>query len=73
MVPNAAAPKKNEAVRVALKCNMHMLLLPNKAVEHKSTVTRKGEDILITHASAAADQSLLMRSLGLHPSYTLSI
>lgn len=65
--------KKNEAVRVAVKCNMYMLLLPNNAVEHKSTDARKGEDILITQASGAADQSLLMRSLGLHPSYTLSI
>lgn len=72
-MPNVAAPEKNEAVRVAVKCNMYMLLPPNKAVEHKTTDARKGEDILITQASAAADQSLLMRSLGLHPSYTLSI
>lgn len=70
---NVAVPEKNEAVRVAVKRNMYILLLPNKAVEHKSTDVRKGKDILITQAGGAANQSLLMRSLGLHPSYTLSI
>lgn len=70
---NKPTLKKNEAVDMARKSNIYVLLLPDKAVEHKSIDAVKAEDILITHTSSTADQSRLMRRLGLHPSYTLSI